>query len=112
MEAEFKPAPIHTTTLLLLIRLSLLDEECESSWGTEPLIEPTYRMNFVWRNYPAAVSGTRTDSLVLMNLSNREFNRSLGVWRINYTRSKETKLRGLSVYYEAQFLRAGCKAPA
>jgi hypothetical protein len=64
--------------------------------GAEPLIEPAYTMNFIWLNQPAAVSGTRTDSFVLMNLSNRKFNRSLSVSRTNYTRCKETKLRGLS----------------
>jgi hypothetical protein len=69
-------------------------------------------MNFVWHNRPTAVSRTRTDSLILMNLSNREFSRSLSVWRINYTRSIETKLRGLSIYDEAQLLRAGPKVPA
>jgi hypothetical protein len=63
-------------------------------------------MNFIWHNRPAAVGGTRADSFVLINLSNREFNRSLGVWRINYTRSIETKLRGLSVYDTAQLSRA------
>ena len=82
------------------------DDERESSWGTEPLIEPTYTMNFVWHDHPAAVSGTSTDLFVLINLSNREFNRSLGVWRINYTGSIETKLSGLSVYDTAQLFGA------